>query len=179
MAQVEVILKNIRKSKIEEVFYDCLIIDVKNIISSHFYDKEKKEDIVYEDIVSLNNYFINSGTCNLYLKKAKIGIDLENVLILIACDELYGDITINFEEKQFEKYSLQEAKNKLKSMVLRLLEIYKSGKVEEISIGYEPADDYDMKVLEISHDCVKTFNEDIFESLLGLVFYSIAKELKG
>lgn len=47
---------------------------------------------------NLQEYFRVPNTCNIYLKKALIGIELEDVLSYIACNEKYGDIIINFED---------------------------------------------------------------------------------
>lgn len=173
----EIILKNIKNIQIENVFYDCVCFDVKDIISSHFFDKKKNKDASYQDIESLKEYFCVPNTCIFYLKKAIIGIELENVLIHIACDEKYGDITITFEERQFEKYKNQEITDKLQRLLILLQRIYKGGKVEEIILGYEPADDTDMKILVISQNQIEVFNKNIIKFWLANAIYSVAKNL--
>lgn len=177
MDNVEIILKNVERKNIEKVFFNSLVFDVKDIISSHFFDKEKNVDMEYQNVKSLNKYFDIPGTGNLYLKKVIIGTELENVLILIGCDEKYGDITINFEEKQFENFSIQEIKSKLKNLIMFLLNIYGNGDIEEIAIGYEPADDDDRKIIEIRQSKVMIFNESIFKSPTALTLYNISKNV--
>lgn len=54
-----------------------------------------------------------------------IGIELEEVLIIISCDEESADITINFDEEQFEKDKNLELKNKIRKLFLKLCEIQK------------------------------------------------------
>lgn len=175
MNNVEIILRNIKKEHIEKVFFETLVFDVRSIISSYFYDSEKDVDMEYQNIRSLNQYFNIPGTGNIYLKKAVMGTELENVLILIACDEEYGDITVSFEEEQFENFSTEEIKSKLQNLIILLLKVYGNGNIEEITIGYEPADDDDMKVIEICQDKIKIFNENIFNSPMILTLYNIIK----
>mgnify|MGYP006922399192 FL=1 len=69
MDNVEIILKNVARKNIEKVFFNSLVFDIKNIISSHFFDKEKNVDMEYQNVKSLNKYFDTSGAGNLYLKK--------------------------------------------------------------------------------------------------------------
>ena len=177
MDNVEIILKNVARKNIEKVFFNSLVFDIKNIISSHFFDKEKNVDMEYQNVKSLNKYFDTSGAGNLYLKKVIRGTELANVLILIGCDEKYGDITINFEEEQFENFSIQEIKGKLKNLIMFLLNIYRNNEIEEITIGYEPAYDEDRKIIEIRQSKVMIFNEGTFKSPIALILYSISKNI--
>lgn len=177
MDYAEIILKNIKNIQIEDVFYDCVHFDIKDIISSHFFDNKKNKDMTYQEIKSLKEYFYRSNTCSFYLKKAIIGAELENILIHIGCNEKYGDITINFEEKQFIKYKNEEIKDKLQRLLIWLQRIYRDNNIKEIILGYEPADDADMKILAINQKQTEIFNENIIKSLLANAIYSIAKKL--
>lgn len=171
-------MRNVKKEEIEKIFFDSLVFDMKDIISSHFFDRKKNVDIPYQHIKNLNKYFDIPNTGNLYLKKVIMGTVLKNVLILIACDEKYADITVNFEEEQFENFSIQEIKNKLQNLIILLLNIYENNNIEEITIGYEPADDEDMKVIEIKREKITIFNENTFKSPIILILYGIIKKLK-
>lgn len=53
------------------------------------------------------------------------------------------------------------------------IRIYKSGQVGEIILGYEPAEDEDMKMIEISKDKITIFNESVFESSVATMVYGI------
>lgn len=178
MDYTEIVLRNIKNIQIDDVFYDCVIFDAKDIISSHFFEKEKNKEITYQDVRSLKDYFHVPGTCSLYLKKAIIGIELENVLIHIAFDEEYGDITINFEEEQFKNYNNQEIIDKIQKLLFLLWSIYKNGEVEEIILGYEPVDDADMKIFAIGQNQIDIFNEKIFKSSLANAIYSVAEAIR-
>lgn len=57
MDYAEIILKNIKNIQIEDVFYDCVHFDIKDIISSHFFDNKKNKDMTYQEIKSLKEYF--------------------------------------------------------------------------------------------------------------------------
>lgn len=177
MDHIEIILKDIKNAQIKEVLSGYVLFDVNDIISSHFFDKEINKDITYQDIKSLEEYFNDSGTCNIYLKKAIIGTELDNVLILISFDEISGDITINLEAEQLEDYDRQELKSKLKKLLSLLIRIYKGGEVGEIILGFEPADNTDMKILGISQNQMEIFNENIFESPLVSAIYSAARDM--
>lgn len=177
MDYVEIVLKDINIEQIQDVLYKFLIFDEKNIISSHFYNQEKNKDASYQEIGNLKNYFRTPGTCSISLKKAIIGTELNNVLIHIACDERYGDITISFEDDQIKEYHNKEIVSKVQSLMTYVIRIYKSGEVGGIIMGYEPAEDEDMKMIEISQNKITIFNENVFESPVTTMIYSIAKDL--
>lgn len=174
---MEIILKNVEKKYIEEIFFYSFIFDVKNIISSHFYDIEKKADIKYQEVKSLNEYFNIPGTGSIYFNKVIIGTELEHVLIHIACDEKYGDITVHFEENQFENINMKEIIIKLENLISQLLNIIKNRKINKIILGYEPAEDNDVKLIEICQGKIELFNEGTFESPIVSILHNIARKL--
>lgn len=176
MEYIEVVLKSIKISQLQSVFCNYLIFDEKDIISSHFFDREKNTDASYKEIENFEEYFNTPGTCNISLKKATIGAELANVLLHIVCDERYGDITINFDEEQLKGQSNKEIENKLQNILTFLIQIYKSGEIGEIILGYEPAEDTDMKMIEISQNKMKLLNENLNESPVATIVYDIAKE---
>ena len=61
MDNVEIILKNVARKNIEKVFFNSLVFDIKNIISSHFFDKEKNVDMEYQNVKSLNKYLCSTS----------------------------------------------------------------------------------------------------------------------
>ena len=68
-------------------------------------------------------------------------------------------------------------KSKLKKLLSLLIRIYKGGEVGEIILGFEPADNTDMKILGISQNQMEIFNENIFESPLVSAIYSAARDM--
>ena len=106
MEHIEIILKDVKLNQLKKIFYINIIFIFKNIISSHFFDKG--QDVGYQNIKSLEEYFQIPSTCNIYLKKVKIGIELKNVLIIIACDDVYADVTISVNKEDLEEYCTQK-----------------------------------------------------------------------
>lgn len=157
MEHLEIILKDIKLEQLEKVFYEHIIFDKSDIISSHFFVQGK--DVEYQNIKSLKEYFKIPGTCNIYLKKAKIGIVLKNVLIIIACDGNCADVTINVSREDFKLYHNQ--KSELQLLLKLLVEISEDNEAKKIVLGYEPAEDEDMKILEVNGGLVKLFQENI------------------
>lgn len=153
MEHIEIVLKDIKLNRLENVFYENIIFNEKDVMSSHFFTKGK--DVEYQNIRSLKEYFQTPGTCNIYLKKITMGTVLENVLILIVCDGTYADITVNFGEECLEVCDVQ--KNAVRLLLELLVQISKEGDVGKIVVGYEPAEDDDMKILEINQGQIKRF----------------------
>ena len=112
-----------------------IIFDKTDIISSYFFDKENNKNITYAEIKSLEIYFKVCGTCTLYLKKVQIGIELRDVLLLISSDQL----------RSLELNALRENLNRLISHVIQLC---KCCEIPNWIMGYEPAQDNDMKIIE-------------------------------
>lgn len=148
MQCIEIILEDVKKKYLDEIIRDVLKPNNEDVISSHFFDKKSDKDIEYQNIGSFNNFFEIEGTGNLFLKAIEIGIEIEKALIVISCDKKRADITINFDEEQFEKMHHSEINTKLKKLFLKLGEIQKKYLISAILVGYEPASDDDMRIAE-------------------------------
>ena len=114
MEYLEIILKNIKKSYLDQIVGGYIILDKTDIISSYFFDKENNKNLSYAEIKSLEVYFNECNTCTLYAKKIQIGIELEDVLILIS----------------------------------HVVQLCKCCEIPNWIMGYEPAKDSDMKIIE-------------------------------
>ncbi len=112
----------------------------------------------------MKEYFQIPGTCNIYVKKIKMGIVLKNVLIIIACDGVCVDVTININKEDFKVCYVQ--KSELQLLLKTLMQISKEGGAKKIVLGYEPAEDEDMKILEINEGKVKLFQENTGNDIL-------------
>ncbi len=84
---MEIILKNVKKSYLDQIVGRYIRLEKEDIISSYFFDKENDKNITYDEIKSLESYFHVCGTCTLYLKKLQVDIELKDVLIIISSDE--------------------------------------------------------------------------------------------
>lgn len=174
---IEIVLKNVKKYYLDQIIGGYIKYNMSDIISSYFYDKKKQKDIAYSDIESLETYFNESGTCNIYLKKIHIGMELYEVLILVGYDGEKGDITLNFLEEQFRQMEKSKLKSNFYKVIQNLVELCKCYEIDEIILGYEPAEDDDMKMMEIRQEQITNFNEDIHQSEVIQVLYQIANEI--
>lgn len=173
MDNIEIILKNIEINKFEYLTYLTKNIDIKDIISSHLYDSKNNRDIEYSSAIQLQEYVKHEGTCSIFLKSYKFGINLKSVLLLIVSDGRNVDVTIDFNDSQFMEDSINELKSKILKLLYFLENIYKGGTVEKIIIGYEPAEDDDMKIACIIQDEIKKYNENISQSKFATAFYKV------
>ncbi|MDE7478443.1 MAG: hypothetical protein K2M91_10920, partial [Lachnospiraceae bacterium] len=114
--------------------------------------------------------------CNIYLKKIQIGMELNEVLILVGCDGEKGDITLSFLEEQFRQMEKSKLKSNFRMLIQNMIEICKCCEIDEIILGYEPAEDADMKIMEIKQNQITNFNEDIHQSKVIQVLYQIVNE---
>lgn len=172
MNYIEIIFENISKEHLDKIIGETLKFDVDFVISSHFFDEISNQDMEFKDIKSLLNYFKHSGTGNIFLEKAEIGIVLEKVLIIISCDEELGDITINFSEEQFIGYENTRLSNEIMKLIQILCKLSKSYSIDNIFIGYEPATDDDMKMIEFNRGSMKIYNQKIFQSSFAKTLYN-------
>ena len=134
-------------------------------------------EMAYSDIESLNGYFQDARTCNIFLKKLLIGMEMKDVFIWIGCDGEDCDIELSFLEEQFHSMQNSELKCNLQKLIQRLMQFYDDFQIGDIILGYEPAQDEDMKVLEIKKGQVMCFNEYIHQSPAAQVLYELAKEI--
>lgn len=176
MNYLEIILKNVKKYNLDQIIGEYIKYNVSDIISSHFYDKKKQKDIEYSAIEKLETYFKESGTCNIYLKKIQIGMELNEVLILVGYDDEKGDITLSFLEEQFRQKEEGKLKSNFCMFIQNLVELCKCCEIDEIIIGYEPAEDDDMKIMEIRKEQITNLNEDIHQSKVIQVLYQVVNE---
>ncbi len=83
-----------------------------------------------------------------YLKKLQVDIELKDVLIIISSDEKNAELTLNFPEKQFRDLEQNVLKENLHRLVLYLIQFCKCCEIHNWILGYEPAEDNDMKMIE-------------------------------
>ncbi len=184
MTYMEIILTQVRKTDLDRIVGGYITFDKSDIISSHFLrrspiqDKQSVVEMAYSDIESLNGYFQDARTCNIFLKKLLIGMEMKDVFIWIGCDGEDCDIELSFLEEQFHSMQNSELKCNLQKLIQRLMQFYDDFQIGDIILGYEPAQDEDMKVLEIKKGQVMCFNEYIHQSPAAQVLYELAKEIR-
>ena len=67
-------------------------------------------------------------------------------------------------------------KNDFRMLIQNMVEICKCCEIDEIILGYEPAEDADMKIMEIKQEQITNFNEDIHQSKVIQLLYQIVNE---
>ena len=120
-----------------------LKIDEKNIISSHFWDSENQLDLSFQQVSNIDRYFTNGGNANIHFKYIILGCKIQDVLIVISNDGRTCDVTLNFCTNTVLCWE---------KLFVKLWEIITNVYVEMIIFGFEPAEDTDMKILEIQKE---------------------------
>lgn len=145
---MEIILKSIKKSYLDQIVGGYIILDKADIISSYFFDKENNKNLTHAEIKNLETYFKECNTCTFYLKKIQVGIELKDVLIVIDSDEKDAQLTLNFPEKQLSSLEQSALKKNLDRLISHIIQLCKYCEIPNWIMGYEPAEDNDMKIIE-------------------------------
>ncbi|MFC6347768.1 hypothetical protein [Vagococcus carniphilus] len=143
MESYELIFNNISPKEIS-VLLKWINFKEKNVLSSHFYINNK--DVKFESIDSLEIYFNKQNTGNILVKDIYIGATISKAIIVISFDDLDGNLTINFSEKDMTI---------LNDLVLadicsNILSIMTNLNNATIFFGYEPAEDNDMTLFSLN-----------------------------
>lgn len=146
MENLEIIFENIKVHDLNKLLYNYLLLDLKNVRNSHFYDEKLDKDLTIEEIENLENYFSISGTGNINVDRINLGIDIMDCMIIISFDQVYGDVVINFPAKQFLSSTSKLEDCICKILYSKLETIYQEVEIESIIVGYEPADNDDMRI---------------------------------
>lgn len=150
MEYIEILFENVPPKFLKEIINGHLKFNASDVISSHFYIPGREQIYCYGDINEWDIFFLEKGNGDIFIAKVDIGIKLENVVVLISPTMSNIDITINFTENQLCTVGTKAAEENLKKLFFNLVEISKTFNIDNIVIGYEPAEDFDMKILEIS-----------------------------
>ncbi|MDT2849407.1 hypothetical protein P7H60_09580 [Vagococcus carniphilus] len=143
MESYELIFNNISPKEIS-VLLKWINFKEKNILSSHFYFNNK--DVKFESIDSLEIYFNKQNTGNILVKDIYIGTTISKAIIVISFDDLDGNLTINFSEKDMTILNdliLADICNNILSIMTNLNNA-------TIFFGYEPAEDNDMTLFSLN-----------------------------
>lgn len=143
MENLEIVFKNMIPIEISHFLLKVLKIDEKNIISSHFWDSENNVDLCFQHVSNLERYFTNGGNANIYFRYLMVGSKIQDVLVIISNDGRTCDVTLNFCENPDLSWE---------KLFVNLCEIITNVCVESIILGFEPAEDADMKILEIQNE---------------------------
>ncbi|MEV2910094.1 hypothetical protein ABNC86_20680 [Paenibacillus larvae] len=159
MENLEIILVDFRKEKLDQLLFEELQINIAKVKASHFYDKKTEKDIEFHKVKSVKSLLSPVGTGNILLSQLKLGCTIKEILIVFSFDEENGDIVFNFPESAI----FTGEKTKMKSNCKKLLKYFVGLKhkfdISKVKIGYEPATDDDTCLIEL--------NDEIFDIDVG------------
>lgn len=149
MENIEIILIDFSKEKIDKLIYEELKLPVLKEKSSYFYDNSLAMDLNFSQVKSIKEVLSPKGTGNIFLEELKIGISLKDILVIMSFDENYGDVVFSFPENEVLTDEKSESKFRLKSLIDFLINLKEDYDIPKVIIGYEPATDEDTLLIEI------------------------------
>lgn len=164
MENLEIVLEDINKNDIDKLVYEGLELSTLKIKHSNFYDNDSKTDIEFSQVKSVKEVLSPKGTGNIVVEDIQVGVLLKNVVIIFSFDKQFGDVVLNFPEKEIFNGERKEKIKRLKKIIGALLELKSIYDIKNIILGYEPATDEDMKLID---DVNKNSNYDkIIEKII-------------
>ncbi|MDF2908272.1 MAG: hypothetical protein K0R34_3593 [Herbinix sp.] len=166
---IEIIIENINRIELDDLFYNDLRLEKRLIRTSHFYDVINKEDISIDRISSLSEFYAIDGTGNIYIQEIDLGVIIHNVMIIISFRNPYGDIVLNFEENEL----LQDGKDiKLSyiTIINKFVKIIKEYNIGAVILGYEPAYDEDMKIVTMTKNKLEIIDQKFTWLAYDIIF---------
>lgn len=146
MDDIEIVFNLFDSSKINSFFEDVLTFKCGNIINAHFYDDLQMRDVTYDEIDDLCGFFSKNVTpSSMFLDSINCGIEIHKVVICIVQGFNGVEISLNIKKCDF-RLSLNECMNFVRHLYNSIL----SGTVNQITFGYEPAKDDDMRILAMT-----------------------------
>lgn len=154
MENMEIILSDMNKGKINTFLNRDFKIKSLNVKSSHFYDNKKKMDLTLLDVEDFEYILSPIGTGNIVLEKLDLGIEINDVVIILSFDEVLGDIVINFPESEVLSNEYEEIQRKLLDIITYTMNLKEKYNIPKVIFGYEPATSPDSMLLELTNNMV-------------------------
>lgn len=141
----EIIFELTTPEKLRSFFNDIVTFGENDVIRSHFYDDENDRDLEYGDIDDFCGFTLaNSIESSLFLSSANCGIVFKKPVVLIAHDT-HGVVTSLSVKKDDFDPTIEECA----VLIRHLLHSISSGIVDNVIIGYDPAEDDDMRIITL------------------------------
>lgn len=142
---LEIIFELTDHKKLRSFFNNVLTFCADEVIRSHFYDDVNDCDLEYGDIDDFCGFTLaNSIESSLFLCSVNCGIELKKAVVLISHDMQGVVISLSVEKDNFDP-SIEECA----VLIRHLLHAVSSGIVDNVIVGYDPAEDDDMKIITL------------------------------
>lgn len=152
---VEIILKIDNHEKLRSFFNNIITFEPNEVIRSHFYDDENNIDLEYSDINDFCKFaLVNSIEPSLFLSSANCGIKFNKAVVLIAHDINGVVISLSVNKDDFDP-TIEECAH----LIRHLLYSISSDIVDNVIIGFDPAEDDDMQIIVLRKH--EEYNVDI------------------
>ena len=161
MENLEIILSDFSKDKIDKLVYEELKLSTLTVKSSHFYDNKLVKDIEFPQVKNLKDVLSPKGTGNIFIEELHLGISLKNVVIVFSFNEKCGDVVFNFPVTDVLNDKSRQNKIRFKELVNYLFNLRLKFDVSKVLLGYEPADDEDTLLIEINNNKINFFDKEI------------------
>ncbi|SFX73916.1 hypothetical protein SAMN04487866_12126 [Thermoactinomyces sp. DSM 45891] len=159
MEYVEIILVDFPRELLDQLVCDVFKISTSSVKSSNFHDNQTGKSIDYAELDSIERILRPKGSGTIFLSEFTLGVTMINTLVLFSFDGIKGEVLIHVEENEFYMNEYEYRK-----LLTTLFKIRSTFHLERIRIGFEPATDDDMCVLDI--DC----NSDMEQSVAQLLY---------
>ncbi|UJW58730.1 hypothetical protein HXZ66_15525 [Bacillus sp. A116_S68] len=166
MERLEIILIDIKKSKLDTLIFDDLKISSSQVVRSHFYNHTTNEDVEFKQVDSLQNLMTPSGTGNVFLQELKLGAIIKDVMMVFSFNSIYGDIVLNFPEEELFSGDKKTLRNKAKKIIESLIQMKNKYGISKVRIGIEPAADDDTCLFELEETVQNNTLEELVDKLL-------------
>lgn len=165
MENIEIILVDVKKDRLDKFVSDRLITESAVIKSSHFFNMKLEEDLELHEIDSISSVLSPKGTGNIVFNKLELAMNLHNVVTIFSFDEIYGDVEFSFTEDQFICSDSSSLREQVEALIEYLSILKKEYKIPVIRVGFEPASDDDMLICQLNDE---TFNlEEVISKLMN------------
>lgn len=165
MENIEIILVDIEKDKLDKFVEDRLNTESSEIKSSHFYDMNLEKDLELNELESISSILTPKGTGNIVFKKLSLGMNLLDVVTIFSFDEIRGDVEFSFTEDQFIYSDFSSMREKVETLIEYLSILKKEYKIPVIRVGFEPATDDDMLICQLNDETLNL--EEVISKLMN------------
>ena len=111
-------------------------------------------DLTLLDVEDFEYILSPIGTGNIVLEKLDLGIEINDVVIILSFDEVLGDIVINFPESEVLSNEYEEIQRKLLDIITYTMNLKEKYNIPKVIFGYEPATSPDSMLLELTNNMV-------------------------